>query len=85
MTRAKTAAVFVASYYLFLVISLLQSVCDRRSPQYTRQISANTVSITTKQGIFIALSCTFKSDYSMFHTHVKKVYFRCNLLYFVPK
>jgi hypothetical protein len=50
-----TAALFVASYCLFLVISLLQSVSDTRSPQNTRQFSAKTVFITTKQGKFFTL------------------------------
>jgi hypothetical protein len=55
MKPAITAAVFVANYCLFLVISLLQSVCDTRSPQYTRQIYAITVFSTTKQGKFFTL------------------------------
>jgi len=55
MKRAISAAVFVATYCLFLVISLLQAVCDTRSPQYTRQISAKTVFIATKQGKFFTI------------------------------
>ena len=55
MKPAITAAVLVESYCLFLVISLLPLVCDTRSPQCTRQISAKTVFSTTKQGKFFTL------------------------------
>jgi len=55
MKGVTTATLFVASYCLFLVFSLLQSVSDTRSPQNTREFSAKTVFITAKQGKIFTL------------------------------